>query len=67
MVRVLVKVVVMRQGLRFMVLIAHVMTKASLSPQLFKDSERLSGQSRTHDLPNASLMLKQLSQPVGGK
>ena len=38
------------------------MTKASLSPQLFKDLECWSG----HDLPHGSPALYQLSQPVGG-
>ena len=40
---------------------ADVITKAALSPQLYKDPECWSGRSRTHDLPRDSPVLNQLS------
>ena len=41
--------------------IADVITKAALSPQLFKDPECWPGRNRTHDLPRGSPVLNQLS------
>ena len=43
---------------------ADVITKAALSPQLFKDPECWSGRSRTHDLPHDSPMLTQPTEPL---
>ena len=44
-----------------------VMTKAALSPQLFKDPECWSGRSQTHDLPHGSPVLNQLSHLCAAK
>ena len=67
----------MRRDLRLIVLIredlkvlpfADVISKAALSPQLFKDPECWSGRSRTHGLPHGSPVLNQLShrEPLMG-
>ena len=40
---------------------ANVITKAAISPQLFKDPKCWSGRSRTHDLPYGSPVLNKLS------